>query len=393
VVGRIAVTLALLAASLAWAGWVFLRTVGDPARTEKIARAILDDDAARGQLAAALTGQLVDLGPIRAPDERLLDDALSEVLADPRVSDNLITALSASHAATLGVDDPRSTTIDTSLLVDGLREKIAPVAPELVELLPSAELTATQLPDITLPRYTPPGAGSLRNTAEAATLPLAIVAFALAAIGVALGERRIAIRRIGVWGIANGLFWAAVPILAPALAVAIKPEVSDLVDVTMRATSGSVRPAAIGLVVVGVVLVVLSVVPQLWPSPYPDTYVVRRPDSAVLQRSAAHPASPENPARPARGGASPATAGAPAAARPVDTFEPSSTAAFAAAGAGAAVGAATASPSYTINVAPATGPIVAPGIADGSVVAPPIAEPAPTDPWAAYFPPSPPERP
>ena len=38
---RVLTSLALLCATFAWAGWVYLRTIGDPARSEKIATAVL----------------------------------------------------------------------------------------------------------------------------------------------------------------------------------------------------------------------------------------------------------------------------------------------------------------------------------------------------------------
>jgi hypothetical protein len=360
VVGRIAVTVALIAASLAWAGWVFLHTVGDPDRIETVARAVIDDEAARGQVAAALTGQLVDLGPVRAPDERLLDDALSDVLADPRVSENLISAFGAAHNTALGLDDPRSTTIDSSELVDGLRERLEPVAPDVAAFLPDSAI----VPDVTLPRYTPPGAARTRNLAEAAVLPLVLASLALIVLAFAVGDRRSVVRRVGIWGIVNGVFWALMPLIVPALAVAIKPDLAEVIRAAVEASSGSVRPAAITLVVVGVVLVGLSFVPQLFKAPAGQQWVTHREPAPV----AAQPT--------VRTTTAPAPAPAPAA-RPIDTFEPSGASyvpEYEMAGP---------PPSYTVNVAPTA--------VTGDVLVTSVAEPA--DPWAAYFPSSPPERP
>src|SRR5207237_7673171 len=48
---RLVTCLALLAASGAWAGWVFLHTAGDPSRSRQIARAVLADPSARHERA------------------------------------------------------------------------------------------------------------------------------------------------------------------------------------------------------------------------------------------------------------------------------------------------------------------------------------------------------
>jgi hypothetical protein len=49
---RLLCTLAILAASVAWIGWLFLHTAGDPNRSDRIAHAILDDPRARQEVAA-----------------------------------------------------------------------------------------------------------------------------------------------------------------------------------------------------------------------------------------------------------------------------------------------------------------------------------------------------
>src|SRR4051794_41243955 len=53
-VARLLTVLALLAASVAWAGWVYLHTAGDPSRMPRVAHAVLDDPSARGELADAV---------------------------------------------------------------------------------------------------------------------------------------------------------------------------------------------------------------------------------------------------------------------------------------------------------------------------------------------------
>src|SRR3954469_8230882 len=52
------VTIALIAGSGAWAGWVFLHTVGDPARGRDVAKTVLADPSARREIAGAISAGL-----------------------------------------------------------------------------------------------------------------------------------------------------------------------------------------------------------------------------------------------------------------------------------------------------------------------------------------------
>src|SRR2546430_448958 len=52
------VAAALCAASGAWTGWVFLHTIGDPARARDVAKAVLSDPSARHEIAGAVANGL-----------------------------------------------------------------------------------------------------------------------------------------------------------------------------------------------------------------------------------------------------------------------------------------------------------------------------------------------
>ena len=168
---RVLTSLALLCATLAWVGWVYLHTIGDPARSENIATAMLADPAANDQIASNFALQIVRASGIDRSNIDLVESAVSAALEDPRVTTDVISAFGAAHANALGVEDERSTTIDTNAMVTAVRERLAAVSPEIAAQLPDGVL-----PEITLPTYHPPGVGTVRTAAESATSLLAIVA-------------------------------------------------------------------------------------------------------------------------------------------------------------------------------------------------------------------------
>ena len=124
---RLVVSVALVAASCAWAGWVFLHSVGDPHRAERIANAILDSSDARDEIAGPITDQLLEQVGIAPSQKALVRDAVTSVLADPTVAENFVAAFGSAQANALGVDDPRPTTIDVGALTTAVRERLAPL--------------------------------------------------------------------------------------------------------------------------------------------------------------------------------------------------------------------------------------------------------------------------
>ena len=200
VASRAVASLAVLCASLSWAGWVFLHTIGDPTRAEDVATAVLDDPRSREQIATSFALQFVRASGIERSNIDLVEQTIDTALGDPRVSTDVIAAFGAAHANALGVDDERDTTIDTNAMLTSIREQLAAVDPELATQLPDGVL-----PAVTLPTFHPPGVESARRVAESATAALAIAAAALAVVAFAFGDRRGVLRRIGLWGVVSGV--------------------------------------------------------------------------------------------------------------------------------------------------------------------------------------------
>jgi hypothetical protein len=364
---RVLTSFALLCATLAWAGWVFLNTIGDPARSEKIATAVLEDEASSEQIASSFALQFVRASGIDRSNIDLVEGAIAAALDDPRITTDVIDAFGAAHANALGVEDTRSTTIDANAMVAAVRDRLAVVSPEIAAQLPDGVL-----PEITLPKYHPPGISSLRSAADAATSLLAIVAGLLVVVAFAFGDRRGVLRRVGIWGVCSGVAWTLVPLAIVGAARAWASDVDKIVEAAMRESTSGVMPVAIALVVGGVVAVVVSFVPNLWP----ETDQVQRRGS-VVQGSPA-PRSPSyapviNPAaHPSAHGV-----GSPTTAR-VDTYVPS----------------AHTRPPQDSPWAPSAPPPPAaqPSAAQPSAARPSAQPPAPIpaatdeiDPWSTYF--------
>ena len=74
-VSRVLTSVALLCATLAWAGWVYLRTIGYPARSENIATAVLADPASNDQIASNFALQIVRASGIDRSNIDLVESA------------------------------------------------------------------------------------------------------------------------------------------------------------------------------------------------------------------------------------------------------------------------------------------------------------------------------
>ena len=368
---RVLTSLALLCATLAWVGWVYLHTIGDPARSENIATAMLADPASNDQIASNFALQIVRASGIDRSNIDLVESAVSAALEDPRVTTDVISAFGAAHANALGVEDERSTTIGTNAMVTAVRERLAVVSPEIAAQLPDGVL-----PEITLPTYHPPGVGTVRTAAESATSLLAIVAGVLLVIAFAFGDRRGVLRRAGIWAVCSGVAWVLVPIAVVAGARAWASDVDAIVEAAMRESISGVTPIAIGMVLGGIVAIVLSLIPNLWP----ERSEVDRRGSVVRTAPQAAPgyAARPNPAHhPAAGGV---VTAAPTQTARVDTYVRSDQGAGAPAMQGAYPPQSTPPPAAQHPPQPARQPTAAP-----PQPAPPAEE---VDPWSTYFGPS-----
>jgi hypothetical protein len=248
--------LALLCASFAWAGWIYLHTIGDPNRLERVATAVVGDPAARTEIAASFTGQLVDTLGIDGELRPVVESAVVGALSDPRVTDDVIAAIGASHANALGVDDDRPTTIDTAGFMVAVRDQLVQISPEAADRIP-----VDGVGELTLPRFQPPGVGTLRRLAEPAVNSLALVALGLLGLSLLLGERRSTLRRYGVWALCSGLGWLLVPIIVNAAARTWADGVDAIVAAALTESRSTVLPVAMAIAGSGVAALVVSLLP------------------------------------------------------------------------------------------------------------------------------------
>jgi hypothetical protein len=303
--------LALLCASFAWAGWIYLHTIGDPNRLERVATAVVDDPAARTEIAASFTGQLVDTLGIDGELRPVVESAVVGALSDPRVTDDVIAAIGASHANALGVDDDRPTTIDTAGFMVAVRDQLVQISPEAADRIPVD------------------GVGEL---------------------SLLLGERRSTLRRYGVWALCSGLGWLLVPIIVNAAARTWADGVDAIVAAALTESRSTVLPVAMAIAGSGVAALVVSLLPapgsstrsaaaaasagpvgpvgrvpasgpvyQAGPVRRPDPVTVAQPTARVDTFVRSAPAAPPPPHAPASG-ADPAPA--PVMVAPGHTVDP-----------------------------------------------------------------------
>lgn len=386
VLGRTLTTLGLLCATLAWTCWVYLHTVGDPGRIERIADAVLADAEARLEISAFLSDQLMDSVGVDPTYRPMVETAVETALSDPRITTDIIDALAAQHANALGVDDPRDTTIDTGALVEATRQHLAEIDPTLVDLIPAD--AAAQIGEVTLPKYRPPGAGTVRDLAGPAAGTLAAIAAVLLGISFVAGERRRTVRRVGTWALVSGVGWLVGPLVITAAAEQWFPDASATVRVVTEEYARSIRLASALLVGAGVLALIAWALP-VWPREDDDRFATPaqpgpQPDWATAQAyraSLAHGAMAPAAPPPVAPVAAPVTR----AVGPVDTFVRSGEAPPVAYPQTAAVPMAPAAPVAPVHdIWSATAP--APGhVAPLPPTSAPAAPAPEVDPWAAFF--------
>ena len=242
---------ALLCASFAWSGWVFLHSVGDPHRAERIANSILHDPAARAEIAAPIADQIVQNFALPAADKASIAQTVSDVLDNPDIVGNFIAAFGSAQANALGVNDPRPTTINAGTLINAVRDRLAASQPQLAALIPDSNAS------IDLPKVQSPVIARVRSIANTWTTYLALIAVALIVGVMILGDRRRALRSYGFWAIFTGAFWAIGPRLAPWFAHQTAPNADAIVGATVNAVAGPITMAATILVVSGIVALVV----------------------------------------------------------------------------------------------------------------------------------------
>jgi hypothetical protein len=84
ILSRLLVRIAIVLATLAWAGFVFTQTVGDPGRGERIAAAVLADDAARAEVVAPVGASVMRTFGLPPELRPIVDAEVDRALRDPR---------------------------------------------------------------------------------------------------------------------------------------------------------------------------------------------------------------------------------------------------------------------------------------------------------------------
>lgn len=253
---RLLLAAAILAGSVAWAAWVFTRTIGDPSRAPRIAAAVLADPTARAEVAADLAGgystALASQGVTTS--RRTLDDAVSSALADPAVAATVQAAVAASEQAALS-GTGSLTRVDLAPLSAAVAAHLATAAPAVaagVEAVPSSAL------QISVPHI--PLISRLRTAANRDVSRLALLALACAAGAAALGPRPIVLRRCGLWAVLAGGSWVLLPWLTGFAARTFARSQVALLHTAIGTATSAITPTAAVLVAAGVGGVAASLV-------------------------------------------------------------------------------------------------------------------------------------
>lgn len=296
ILSRMLTRLAIVVASLAWGGYVFTQTVGDPARGERIAAAVLEDDEARAEVVAPITASVMRSTGLPVEQQPLVATQVDALLQDPGGARTFIDPFAGSWSRMLGEDDPRPEALDATSFLDDITAALGG-SPALPSALP--------VTDVPLPRADLGWMEGVRTTVDTAVLPLALVAAALFAIALIIGERPRVLRRLGAWAFGAGLLWVVVP---PAIvwgaqrwapgadavvAAALEEALSGLLPVALVLVFGGVAAFGGSFVVGGVERAAASVpAPAPAPPPAPATQVARQRPARGVATGVVPPVAP-----------------------------------------------------------------------------------------------------
>jgi hypothetical protein len=266
---------ALICASLAWLGWLFQHTAGDPGRSQQLAAAVLADPTARhelaGDLAVSVAGAantaLVDtFGPqvpvkIDGHDPKVRQVAES-VLADPQFTASITKVVAAAHTNALGIGPEQPVVLDTAMVTSVARQYLTTIDPTLAAEIP----TLPSIP-VRLPTAEVPVASHVRATTDSWVPRLELIAVVCLLGALVFGERARVLRWAGIWAICAGLFWMAAPTLVSWMTDAWVPGHRAIVHALFRGVSGSVQAVAVNLIVLGVLATAASIVLSILNSP------------------------------------------------------------------------------------------------------------------------------
>ncbi|MFN3217987.1 MAG: hypothetical protein ACE367_15945 [Acidimicrobiales bacterium] len=250
--------LSLLLASLAWSGYLALRTVLDPDRSREVAVELLDNDEVRDQLAANLAAAVTAGVPEQVPvPDGVVEAAAVSVLDDPAFEELILTAFADTHAAFLGEGDPPER-LDLNPVANSFRATAIAAVPALEGQLP-ADIDLT----VDLPTEYIPDASPLRSFLQMLVPILAIAAAAGAVFAlVTTTDRPSVLRRAGTWAIGATLFYLAIGLGLPWLLRNYAPDGAEIFAALLTAFLRSVVTPSLVLGGVGLALILVA---ALWP--------------------------------------------------------------------------------------------------------------------------------
>jgi hypothetical protein len=257
---RLLTAAALLAASGAWTGWVFLRTAADPGRGGQLAQAVLADPAARQELVKDIAGPVAGAAnraiasafhgavpvSVSSTDPRLVA-AVETTLADPRFAAEISTALQTAQTNLLGGGPAKPVVVNGDLAELAARNYVT----QVIGTDAAARLPVLHLAPISVNTPRVPALAKARSLAETWDVRLWIVAAIGLAAAFALGSRPRVLRSAGAWAIGSGLFAVVLPKLVRYAATRYVPSNAGIAQVAVRQLGGSVGAAGMTLVVVG----------------------------------------------------------------------------------------------------------------------------------------------
>ncbi|MDY7099744.1 MAG: hypothetical protein S0880_01020, partial [Actinomycetota bacterium] len=248
VTARLLTVVALLAASAAWASWVFSVTVLDPNRSVAIADALVDDPYLQEQVSGVVADTLTTATAGLGVDLATLDEVAARTVASPEAAELLRVGIINSHRAI--VADNERVELEVGSVLDVARAELAEVVPAAATVaLPETE--TVELPTDQL-AFVSGFADTLRGWRGLATL-VAVSGIVVAAV-IAVERSRV-IASAGMWAVSAGGVIAALAGIAR-LAAGRTEGATGLLARATDAAFGPVTVASLVLVGVGIVLAV-----------------------------------------------------------------------------------------------------------------------------------------
>ena len=278
----------LLIGSLAWSGFLALRTVFDADRSRDVAEELLDNDEVRSQLTDNLGSAIEAALPAEVPlSNEQVEQVAAEVLDDPAVEELILTAFSSAHGAFLGEGNVPQT-LDLTAAADALRTAVMRVAPAFESSIPDAPTLRVALPTDRIP-----DAGPIRGFLQTAVPIMAVVAIAGGLLALlATSDRASVLTKAGIWALSTTIFYLLLGLGVPWL---LRQYAPDQAEVLAALVTALLRTTLIPSLVLGVFGAGLIAAAIMWPDTKKQQREPERPEAPRPARAAAAPRGPAWP--------------------------------------------------------------------------------------------------